>query len=182
MNNNQSEIYRLFETKSTIHSILINLIEILFTNFLHSDTYLSELIEQYSRILHIFYGHFIPFILQNINCLFDITIEKCLISSFDILSTIFQIACSSQFNEQHCLLCNELIHNNSNLNLVSFFLNNNKTSHFISLKNKQNIQNCTLLFADEIQRVRLHYTSLERRLNNKNLTSEYSSTDTVIYF
>ncbi len=121
MNNNQSETYRLFETKSLIHSILINLIESLFTNFLHSDTYLSELIEQYSRFLHIFYGHFIPFILQNLNCLFDITMEKCLNSSLDILATIFQIACSSQSNEQQCLLCNEFIHNNKlNLNLVSY--------------------------------------------------------------
>jgi len=120
MNNNHSETYRLFETKSLIHSILINLIETLFTNFLHSDTYLSELIEQYSRFLHIFYGHFIPFILQNLHCLFDIKIDKCLNSSFDILATIFQIACSCQSNEQDCLLCIELIHNNTNLNLVSY--------------------------------------------------------------
>ncbi|CAF0806289.1 unnamed protein product [Adineta steineri] len=161
MNNNQSETYRLFETKSTIHSILINLIETLFTNFLHSDIYLSELIEQYSRFLHIFYGHYIPFILQNFNCLFDLTIDKCLNSSFDILATIFQIACSCQPNEQHCLLCNELTNNdNIKLNL--------------------NIQNCTLLFADEIQRVRLHYSNLERRLNNKHSSSEYSSTNTGI--
>jgi len=120
MNNNHSETYRLFETKSLIHSILINLIETLFTNFLHSDTYLSELIEQYSRFLHIFYGHFIQFILQNLYCLFDIKIDKCLNSSFDILATIFQIACSCQSNEQDCLLCIELIHNNTNLNLVSY--------------------------------------------------------------
>jgi hypothetical protein len=121
MDNNHSETYRLFETKSLIHSILINLIETLFTNFLHSDTYLSELIEQYSRFLHIFYGHFIPFLLKNLNCLFDIHIEKCLNSSLDTLATIFQIACSCQTNEQHCLLCMELINNNNqtNLNLVS---------------------------------------------------------------
>jgi hypothetical protein len=57
MDNNHSETYRLFETKSLIHSILINLIETLFTNFLHSDTYLSELIEQYSRFMDILF-HF----------------------------------------------------------------------------------------------------------------------------
>jgi hypothetical protein len=121
MDNNHSETYRLFETKSIIHSILINLIETLFTNFLHSDTYLSELIEQYSRFLHIFYGHFIPFMLQNLNCLFDLTIDKCLNSSLDILATIFQIACSGQSNEQHCLLCDELTNNNNTatLNTVS---------------------------------------------------------------
>ncbi|CAF2092165.1 unnamed protein product [Rotaria magnacalcarata] len=161
MDNNQSKTYRLFETKSTIHSMLINLIETLFTNFLHSDSYLSELIEQYSRFLHIFYGHFVPFILKNMNCLFDTTIDKCLNSSLDILATIFQIACSCQSNEENCSLCSES-NNNTNLNL------------------NLNIQNCTLLFADEIQRVRLHYSSLERRLNNKNLTSEYSSTNTGI--
>ena len=120
MDNNHSETYRLFETKSSIHSILINLIETLFTNFLHNDTYLSELIEQYSKFLHIFYGHFIPFILKNLNCLFNINIDKCLNSSFDILATIFQIACSSQINEQQCLLCLELINQNNktNINLV----------------------------------------------------------------
>ncbi|CAF1478989.1 unnamed protein product, partial [Rotaria sordida] len=161
MDNNHSKTYRLFETKSTIHSILINLIETLFTNFLHSDIYLSELIEQYTRLLHIFYGHFIPFILQNLNCLFDITIDKCLNSSLDILATIFQIACSCQSNEENCFLCIELTNNhNTNLNI--------------------NIQNCTLLFADEIQRVRLHYSNLERRLNNKSSKSEYSSTNTGI--
>jgi hypothetical protein len=114
MDNNHSETYRLFETKFLIHSILINLIETLFTNFLHSDTYLSELIEQYSRFLHIFYAHFIPFILQNLNCLFDIsTIDKCLNSSLEILATIFQIACSCQSHEQQCLLCMELTNNNT---------------------------------------------------------------------
>ncbi|CAF0972350.1 unnamed protein product, partial [Adineta ricciae] len=155
MTNNQSETYRLFETKSCIHSVLINLIETLFTNFLHSDNYLSELIEQYAHFLHIFYGHFIPFLLQNLNCLFDLPIDKCLNSSFDILATIFQIACSSQINEQHCSLCHESTNN-------------------------LNIQNCTLLFADEIQRVRLHYSNVERRLNNRNSTSEYSSTNTGV--
>ncbi|UJR25406.1 hypothetical protein I4U23_006753 [Adineta vaga] len=155
MTNNQSETYRLFETKSSIHSVLINLIETLFTNFLHSDNYLSELIEQYAHFLHIFYGHFIPFILQNLNSLFDLSMDKCLTSSFDILATIFQIACTSQINEQHCSLCHESINN-------------------------LNIQNCTLLFADEIQRVRLHYSNVERRLNNRNSTSEYSSTNTGI--
>ena len=115
MDNNHSETYRLFETKSQIHSTLINLIEILFNNFLHSDTYLSELIEQYSRFLHIFYGHFIPFIFENLNCLFDIQIDQYLKSSLDILATIFQIACSSPSNEQCCLLCIETIDKNTNL-------------------------------------------------------------------
>ena len=121
MDNNQSETYRLFETKSSIHSILINLIERLFTDFLHSDTYLSELIEQYSRFVHVFYGHCIPFLLQNFTCLFDLPMEKCLNTSFEILATIFQIACSSPASEQHCLLCSELIQKNNHhhWNLVS---------------------------------------------------------------
>ena len=120
MENNQSEAYRLFETKSSIHSILINSIEYLFTNFLQSDTYLSELIEQNSSLTHVFYGHFIPFIFQNLHCLFHINIDKCLSSSLEILATIFHIACSSSTsNEQHCSLCNELLRNPKiNLNLV----------------------------------------------------------------
>lgn len=116
MANNQSETYRLFETKSTIHSTLINLIETLFTNFLHSDIYLSELIEQHSRFLHIFYGHFVPFLLQHLNCLFDLSMEPCVNSSFEILATIFHVACSSPASEQHCLLCAEPVNN-----LVSAF-------------------------------------------------------------
>lgn len=120
MDNNQSKTYRLFETKSTIHPVLINLIETLFTNFIHSDTYLSELIEEHLRLLHIFYGHFIPFIIKNMNCLLDITMDKCLNSSLDILAAIFQIACSCQSNEESCSLCNELkTNNNANHNLVS---------------------------------------------------------------
>lgn len=119
MDNNHSKTYRLFETKAIIHSTLINLIETLFTNFLHSDTYISELIEQYSQFLHVFYGHFIPFTLQNLNCLFDVTVDKCLNSSLDILATIFQVACSGQSNEDNCSLCIELkAQKNINLNLV----------------------------------------------------------------
>ena len=114
MDSNHTKSYRLFETKSIVHSILIDLIETLFTNSLHSDTFLSELLEQYSRFLHIFYGHFIPFILNNLNCLFDMTISKCLNSSFDILATIFQIACSSQSKEENCSLCIESANNNNN--------------------------------------------------------------------
>ena len=157
LDNNHNETYRLLETKSIIHSVLINLIEILFTNLLHHDTYLSELIEQYSQMFHIFYAHFIPFIFQNLNCLFDISMEKCLNSSLNILAMIFQIACCQQ-NEQQCSLCIEVL--------------NNKHSNV-------HIQNCTLLFADEIQRVRLFYSNLQRCLYDKNLSSEYSSTTTV---
>lgn len=111
MENTQSETYRLFETKSSIHSILINFIENLFTNFLQSDTYLSELIEQNSSLAHVFYGHFIPFIFQNLHCLFHFNIDKCLISSLEILATIFHIGCSapSSSNEQHCSLCHEVL-------------------------------------------------------------------------
>ena len=119
MDNSHSETYRLFETKSIIHSMLINLIEILFANFLHGDTYLGELIEQHSRFLHVFYGHFIPFIFKNLNCLFDITVDTCLSSSLDILATIFQIACSCPANDQRCLLCIESVKNDANLNQVS---------------------------------------------------------------
>ncbi len=157
INNNHNETYRLLETKSIIHSVLINLIELLFTNLIHSDTYLSELIEQYPQFFHIFYAHFIPFVFQNFNCLFDIPIDKCLNSSFDILAMIFQHACC-QPNEQTCSLCIELL--------------TNKNFNF-------HIQNSTLLFADEIQRVRLYYSNLEHSLTNKNLSSEYSSTNTV---
>ena len=157
MANNPNETYRLFETKSIIHSTLLNLIEVLFTNLVHSDTYLSELIEQYSQFFHLFYAHFIPFIFRNMNCLFDISIDKSLNSSLDILAMIFQLACCQQ-NERECSSCIELL-NNENSNAI--------------------IQNCTFLFGDEIQRVRLYYTNLERCLNNKNLLSEYSSTNTV---
>ncbi|CAF1004854.1 unnamed protein product [Adineta steineri] len=158
MDNNHNETYRLFETKSVIHSILINIIEILFTNLIHSDTYLSELIEQYIQFFHIFYAHFIPYVFQNFNCLFDISNDKCLNSSFNILAMIFQRACCQQ-NESKCSLCIELL-NNKNYSI--------------------NIQNSTLLFADEIQRVRLYYSNLERTLTNKNKSSEYSSTNTGI--
>ena len=119
MDNNQSETYRLFETKSLIHPILINLIETLFTKFLHSDSYLSELIEQHSRFLHIFYGHLVPFLLKNLICLFDMTIDPCLKSSFDILATIFQIACSSPLTDQRCQLCLESATTETNLTAVS---------------------------------------------------------------
>ena len=118
MDNNHSETYRLFETKSIVHSTLINLIETLFNNILHSDTYLSELIEQHSRLLHIFYGHFIPFLLQNLHCLLNIFIEPALKSSFEILSTIFHIACANQSNERRCSLCLVTTNNETNLNLV----------------------------------------------------------------
>jgi hypothetical protein len=154
---NPNEIYRLFETKSTIHSVLINLIENLFINLIHNETYLIELIKEYPRIFHMFYAHLIPFSFRNFHCLFDISIEKYLNSSLDILAMIFQIACCQQ-NEQDCSLCMELF-NKENINL--------------------NIQNCTLVFADEIQRVRLYYSNLKRCLKNRNLTSEYSSTNTV---
>lgn len=120
MDNNQSETYRLFETKSHIHSLLINFIERLFTNFLHSDLYLSELIEQYPQFLHIFYGHFLPFLIQNLHCFFQFHLEKTLKSSVEILATIFQIACSSTRNETSCLLCIDLLKTNPiNLNQVS---------------------------------------------------------------
>jgi hypothetical protein len=157
MENNSNETYRSFETKSIIHTVLINLIEILFTNLIHSDTYLCELIEQYSQFFHVFYAHFIPFIFQNFNCLFDISIDKSLNSSLDILAMIFQIACCQQ-NVRECSLCIELL-NNKNAN--------------------SNIQNCTILFAEEIQRVRLYYSNLEQCLHNQKLLSEYSSTTIV---
>jgi len=154
---NSNENYRLFETKSIIHSVLINLIENLFINLIHNEIYLSELIKEYPRIFHVFYAHLIPFIFRNFHCLFDITIDRCLNSSLDILAMIFQIACSQE-NERECSLCMELF-NKENFNF--------------------NIQNCTLIFADEIQRVRLYYSNLKRCLINRNLVSEYSSTNTV---
>ena len=123
MNNSQSETYRLFETKSIIHSALINFIETLFTDFLHNDNYLGELIEQYPRFLHIFYGHLIPFLLSHLVCLFDATIEKCLKSSFEILATIFQIACSNLSNDCRCSLCLETTKNSTTLNIVRIKMN-----------------------------------------------------------
>jgi hypothetical protein len=149
-----NEIYRLFETKSIIHLVLINLIENLFTNLIHSDIYLSELMKEYSQFFHVFYAHFIPFIFQNMNCLFNISNEKYLNSSFDILAMIFQIGCC----QQRCSLCIEL-------------LNNEKFTC--------NIKNCTLVFTDEIQRVQLYYSNLERYSKNINLSSKYSSTNIV---
>ena len=131
MDNSHSETYRLFETKSIIHSMLINLIEMLFANFLHGDTYLGELIEQHSRFLHVFYGHFIPFVFKNFNCLFDITVDKCLSSSLNILATIFQIACSCPSNEQRCLLCIESVKNDANLNQVSEIISRSQSAHLV---------------------------------------------------
>ncbi|CAF3426598.1 unnamed protein product [Rotaria sp. Silwood1] len=158
MNNNCNETFRLFETKSMINSLLMKLIEILFINLIHNDTFLSELMEQYSQVFHQYYGHFIPFIFQNFDCLFDISTNKCLNSSLNILAMIFQVACCQEY-EPECSLCIELLNNK----------NSNST-----------IQNCTLLFADEIQRVRLYYSNLEQSLNNRNSSSEYSSTYTGI--
>ncbi|CAF3432092.1 unnamed protein product [Rotaria socialis] len=154
-NNNHDETFRLFETKAMINSLLINLIETLFKNLIHNDTFFNELMEQYSPVCHQYYAHFIPFIFQNIDCLLDVSIDKCLNNSLSILSMIFQIACCQQA-EQECLLCNELLNSK----------NSNST-----------IQNCTLLFADEIQRVRLHYSNLEQSLKDKASSSEYSSTN-----
>ncbi|UJR23498.1 hypothetical protein I4U23_026496 [Adineta vaga] len=158
INNNPNETYRLFETKSILHTILINLIETLFTNVLHNDTYLSELIEQNSQYFHIFYAHFLPFLFQNFHCLYDIPLDKCLISSMNILAMIFQRACCLQ-HDFKCSLCNELFQN-SNVNF--------------------NQQNTNFLFADEIQRIRLHYETLQRTLHANNSSSEYSSTNTGI--
>jgi hypothetical protein len=154
---NPNETYRLFQTKSIIHSIFINLIENLFTNLIQNDLYLSQLMQEYKEIFHGFYAHFIPFIFRNIHCLLDVSIEKCLNSSLEILAMIFQIACCQE-NEGKCSLCTELV-NNENFNV--------------------NISNCALVFADEIQRVKLYYSNLEQCLKNQNLLSEYSSTNTV---
>lgn len=150
---------RLFETKSTINSLLNHLIELLFTVLIHNDTFFSELIEQYSQIFHQCYAHFIPFIFQNFDCLFDISIDKCLNSSFSMLGMIFQIACCQE-HQNECSLC-------------IAFLNNDDF--------KVKIQHCKTLFNDEIHRVRLYYSNLERCLNYKNSTCEYSSTNMVEY-
>lgn len=160
MNNNHNETYRLFETKSAISSLLANLIEILFSNFIHNDTFLCELMEQYSQIFHQYYAHFIPFIFQNFNTLFNIPSDKCLDSSFNMLAMIFQIACCQQ-HDQQCLFCIE-------------FLNKKNTN--------SNTQNCTLLFDDEIQRVRIHYVNLERFLNSRKSSAVYTSTNMASYF
>ena len=153
-----SETYRLFETKSAIHSVFIQLIEVLFNNPLHDETYLSELIKEYRQIFHMFYGHFIPFILRNLHCLLDISMEKYVNSSLEILAMIFQIGCCQPTNEQECSLC------------IEFYQNE---------KIDSNIQNCTLVFTEEIQRVRVFYSNLERGLRNQTLVSVYSSTNTV---
>jgi hypothetical protein len=47
--------------------------------------------------------------------IFDISIDRCLNSSLDILKMIFQIACCQE-NERECSLCMELF-NKENLNL-----------------------------------------------------------------
>jgi len=154
-----NETCRLFETKSVIHSALINLIENLFTKLIHDESYLSELMKEHTQIFHMFYAHFIPFIFRNLHCLFDLSIDKCLNSSLDMIAMIFQVACSQQNDQgQGCSLCIELL--------------NNETLDY-------NIQKCTLVFADEIQRVQLFYSNLERCLKNQNLVSAYSSTNTV---
>ena len=152
-----SETYRLFETKAAIHSVLVKLIENLFTNPIHDETYLSELIKEHRQIFHMFYGHFIPFILRNLHCLLDISMEKCLNGSLEIVAMIFHIACCQPM-EQGCSLCIEL------------FKNENIDSK---------IQNCTIIFPEEIQRVRVFYSNLERCLKNETLISVYSSTNTV---
>lgn len=152
-----SETYRLFETKAAIQSILMKLIENLFTNPIHDETYLSELIKEYRQIFHMFYGHFIPFILRNLHCLFDISMEKSLNGSLEIVAMIFHIACCQPM-QQECSLCNEL------------FQNENTDSK---------IQNCSTIFTEEIQRVRVFYSNLERCLKNETLISVYSSTTTV---
>lgn len=152
-----SETYRLYETKSAIQSILIQLIENLFNTPIHDETYLSELIKDYRQIFHMFYGHFLPLILRNLHCLLDISVEKHVSSSLDILAMIFQIGCC-QSNAEECSLCTELCQNE----LID-----------------SNIQNCTLVFTEEIQRVRVFYSNLERRLRNETLVSVYSSTNTV---
>lgn len=108
-------------------------------------------------LYHLFFCHFIPFIFQNYNCLFDITMDKCLNSSFDILAMIFQIGCCQQ-NQIDCLLCLDLF-NKDNYNM--------------------NVEKCTFIFSDEIQRIRLYYSNIENYLINKNDQSEYSSTNTV---
>lgn len=155
-NNSLYENYRLFETKSSIHTILIQFIDYLFQNLIHYDLYLNELIKEYSEIFHIFYGHYIPFILQNISYLFDLSDNQSLHNSFDILANIFHIGCyqQQQLNKYQCVLCVDLIKN-------------------------QNLENCRLLFTDEIERVRLYYTNLESFIKKQNLLSEYSSTNTV---
>ena len=157
INNNYNQTHRLFETKSAINSFFMILIETLFTSLIRNDIYFGELMGHHTQIFHQFYAHFIPFILQKFNCLFDISFDKILNSSFDILAMIFRIACCQQ-HEQECSLCVELL-NDRNY--------------------KSNIRNCTLLFADEIQYARMHYINLERCLKNKNLSPKYSSTNTV---
>lgn len=159
INNSHNETFRLFETKAFINSVLINLIEVLFTNVINSESFFNELMEQYPQVCHQYYTHFIPFIFENFDCLFDIPMDKCLNSSLSILSMIFQIAGCKQY-QQECALCAELINNK----------NSNST-----------MQNCTLIFGDEIQRVRLYYSNLEQCLRNRNLLSEYSSTNIVKY-
>lgn len=153
MDDNHHQTYRLFETKSVIHSVLLQLIETLFNDLRHGDTYLNELIEQYPSFLHTFYAHFLPFLLRNLHCLFDVPIDRCLNSSMEILAMVLQRACSAQ-----CSCCAELA----------------KSKNF-----NFNLQNATMLFADEIQRIRICYSNLERTLQDKNAASAYSSTNTV---
>ena len=149
---------RLFQTKAMIQPGLLSLIEILFTDLRHIDTFLSESIEQYPRLLHVFYAHFIPFIIEHLHCLFDVPIDMSLTSSLRTLASIFAIACRES-NEFSCSLCVE-----SRTNAGDYLT-----------------EQCSLLFADEIERVRFYYSTLEQCSASREFTSEYSSTNTVTH-
>jgi hypothetical protein len=150
------QLARLFQSKSMIHAVLIKLIDVVFTDLCHSDTFLSELLEQYPRLMHVFYAHFLPWIIQHMHCLFDQPIDTCLNSSLDIVATMFAVACRKS-SPSFCSLCNEFdLHHCSRL-----------------------VEQCSFLFADEIQRIRSYYTNFERCSNNNEFTMTYSSMNTV---
>jgi len=157
-NVNLDETYRLFETKLSIQIIVNQLIEYVFTNLLHNEIFLTELIREYHEMTHGFYAHMIPFIIRNLNYLFEISLEKYLIHSLDSLAMIFQIACCEQNENPCCSLCKKMLNNE---------------------KYQLNKQNCLIVFGDEIQRVRMFYLNLETSLKTNNFLSEYSSTNTV---
>ncbi|CAF1028809.1 unnamed protein product, partial [Didymodactylos carnosus] len=150
-----SDTCRLYETKLLINVHLLTLIENIFVNsdefilkyFIGDESFIYE-------FFHLFYAHFIPFIIHSLNCLLDLQPNPCLESSFEIISILIQLGCYPTEGHFFCSLCENTSNDDTNMN----------------------IQNCTLLFTDEIERIRLLYTNSQRRLINK-LRMKHSNPD-----
>ena len=159
IDNNPGIKARLAKTKSSIDSSLIHLIDALFTNLPQSNnTYLMELIAQQPRLLHIFYAHFLPFLLRNLHCLLDVPVDRCMSSSLDVLAMIFRVACC-QHEGPPCSFCQDTM--TADVEIL--------------------VQNCSLVFGKEIQRVQMKYsTTMERCAKKKEETCAYASTDAAV--